>query len=58
MFSVGIISKIISINNFYHVQFNISGFVHFGKILMVALDKRNFIYKFNYKNKNQPHMQI
>ena len=38
-------------HKFYLVLFIISGFVHLGEILMLTLDKRDFIYKYNYKIK-------
>ena len=47
--SAGIISKINSENGFYYVPFNISGFAHCGENFMLALEKREFIYDFNYK---------
>ena len=47
--SAGIISKINSENGFYYVPFNISGFAHCGENFMLALEKREFIYEFNYK---------
>ena len=47
--SAGIISKISSENGFYYVPFNISGFAHCGENFMLALEKREFIYEFNYK---------
>ena len=49
--SAGIISKIASENEFYYVPFNISGFVHCGDLLMLALEKREFIYEFDYEIK-------
>ena len=45
--SAGIISKIISVNGFYYVPFNISGFDHCKENLMLALSKREFIYEVN-----------
>ena len=56
--STCIISKIISINRFYYVPFNISCFVHCGENLMLSLAKRDFIYDFYYEIKIQPHRQI
>lgn len=44
MSSADIISKIFSINGFYYVAFNTSGFVHYSEILMFALDEREFGY--------------
>ena len=55
--SVGIISNIISANCYYYVPFNMSGFAHCGENFMLALDKCEFIYEFNYKI-NIPSSQI
>ena len=49
--SAKIISTINSANGFYYVAFNISGFAHCVENFMLALDKREFIYEFNYKIK-------
>ena len=54
--SAGVISKINSANGFYNVQFNISGFSRCGENFMLALDKRKFIYKFNFNFKSHPHI--
>ena len=51
--SAGIISKINSENGFNYVPFNISGFAHCGENFMLALEKREFVYEFNY-NVEQP----
>ena len=50
--SAKVISKINSANGFYNVPLNISGFAHCGLNLMLALDKREFIYKFNFEIKD------
>lgn len=46
-----IISKIISVNGFQYVLFNICGFVYFGEHLMLPLTNRDFIYEINYEIK-------
>ena len=33
----------------YTVSFNTSGFAHCREILMLTLDKREFVYEFNYE---------
>ena len=55
--SAGIISKIISANGLYYVPINMSGFAHCGENVFLALDKREFIYEFNFKI-NPPSSQI
>ena len=55
--SAKIISKIIIANGFYYIPFNMSGFANCGENFMLALEKREFIYEFNYKI-NQPSSQI
>ena len=51
IFSAKVISKINSANGFYYVPFNISEFAHCGENFMFALEKREFIYEFNYEIK-------
>ena len=47
--SAGVISKINSVNGFYYVPCNISGFAHCGEnIFKLALKNREFVYEFNY----------
>ena len=49
--SVGVSSKIYSLNNFYYIPFNISGFARCGENFMLALEKRELIYEFNFEIK-------
>ena len=49
--SAGFISNIISANGFNYVPFNFFGFAHCGDNFMLALEKREFIYEFNYEIK-------
>ena len=49
--SAGVISKINSANGFYYVPFNSTGFARCGENFMLAIEKREFVYKFNFKIK-------
>ena len=37
-----------SFNGYYYGPFNTTGFVHCGDTLTLALEKRQFLYNFNY----------
>ena len=41
----------ITINGFYYVPFNISGFAHCNENFMLALEKREFVFEFNHEIK-------
>ena len=49
--SAGVISKINGANCCYYVPFNISGFARCGKNVLLALDKRDIVYEFNFEIK-------
>ena len=49
--SAGVISKITSANGFYYVLFNSTGFARCGEDFMLALEKREFSYEFNFEIK-------
>ena len=49
--SAEVISKYNSGNSFYYVPFNISGFARCGENFMLALEKREFSYVFNFEIK-------
>ena len=49
--SAGVISNSNTANGFYDVRFNISGFAQCGTKFMLALEKRKFVYEFNFENK-------
>ena len=51
MSSAKVISKITSANGVYYVPFNISGFAGCGDNFELELEKREFIYKYNFEIK-------
>ena len=46
--SAGIILKVVNTDGFYYVPFNISGFANCGENFILASDKREFVYEFDY----------
>ena len=57
--SAGVILKINSANGFNYVSFNISGFARCDENFKLALDKREFIYEFNFEvNEQFSHLNL